>query len=162
MLTPIYLDMRDIHVLSQVWAKFFKILCTNYMTSSEGMTSSAHSFAYSYQLVKKCFVKICETSKVSWFSSGFHCYVWKLLLFLLKFKLNLFRDFPFNQPLLFWQKYWLLQIWRHFDIDLHYFLLALYFYVGIAPDYCLVMMVMINDSNLMLIIYNCYSQPTGF
>ena len=57
------LDMRDI--LSQVWAKYynFKILCTKYMASSEVMTSSTHSFAYSYRLVKKCFVKICETSK---------------------------------------------------------------------------------------------------
>ena len=27
------------------------------------MTSSTHSFAYSYRLVKKCFVKICETSE---------------------------------------------------------------------------------------------------
>ena len=27
------------------------------------MTSSPHSFAYSYRLVKKCFLKICETSK---------------------------------------------------------------------------------------------------
>ena len=33
------------------------------MASSEGMTSSTRSFAYSYRLVKKCFVKICETSK---------------------------------------------------------------------------------------------------
>ena len=33
------------------------------MASSEGMTSSTCSFAYSYQLVKKCFLKICETSK---------------------------------------------------------------------------------------------------
>ena len=33
------------------------------MASSEVMTSSTHSFAYSYRLVKKCFVKICETSK---------------------------------------------------------------------------------------------------
>ena len=33
------------------------------MASSEAMTSSTHSFAYSYRLVKKCFVKICETSK---------------------------------------------------------------------------------------------------
>ena len=32
------------------------------MASSEVMTSSTHSFA-SYRLVKKCFVKICETSK---------------------------------------------------------------------------------------------------
>ena len=34
-----------------------------YMASSEAMTSSTHSFAYSYGLVKKCFLKICETSK---------------------------------------------------------------------------------------------------
>ena len=35
----------------------------NDMASSEAMTSSTHSFAYSYGLVKKCFLKICETSK---------------------------------------------------------------------------------------------------
>ena len=33
------------------------------MANSEAMTSSTRSFAYSYRLVKKCFVKICETSK---------------------------------------------------------------------------------------------------
>ena len=45
--------------------EFFKNLCTNYMANSEAMTSSTRSFAYiySYRLVKKCFVKICETSK---------------------------------------------------------------------------------------------------
>ena len=43
--------------------KILKILCTKYMASSEAMTSSTHSFAYSYGLVKKCFLKICETSK---------------------------------------------------------------------------------------------------
>ena len=43
--------------------KIFKILCTKYMASSEAMTSSTHSFAYSYGLVKKCFLKNCETSK---------------------------------------------------------------------------------------------------
>ena len=39
MLTPIYLDMRDI--LPQVGQniKIFKILCTKYMASSEAMTS---------------------------------------------------------------------------------------------------------------------------
>ena len=40
----------------------FKIVCTKYMASSEGMTSSTHSFAYSYWCFQKCFVKICETS----------------------------------------------------------------------------------------------------
>ena len=43
--------------------KSIQILCTKYMASSEAMTSSTHSFAYSYRLVKKCFLKICETSK---------------------------------------------------------------------------------------------------
>ena len=43
--------------------KIFKILCTKYMASSEAMTSSTHSFAYSYGLVKKCFLNICETWK---------------------------------------------------------------------------------------------------
>ena len=33
------------------------------MENCEAMTSSTHSFAYSYRLVKKCFLKICETSK---------------------------------------------------------------------------------------------------
>ena len=33
------------------------------MENCEAMTSSTHSFAYSYWLVKKCFLKICETSK---------------------------------------------------------------------------------------------------
>ena len=41
----------------------FTILCTKYMASSEAMTSSTHSFAYSYGLVKKCFLEICETWK---------------------------------------------------------------------------------------------------
>ena len=33
------------------------------MENCEAMTSSPHSFAYSYWLVKKCLLKICETSK---------------------------------------------------------------------------------------------------
>ena len=33
------------------------------MENCEAMTSSSHSFAYSYRLVKKYFLKICETSK---------------------------------------------------------------------------------------------------
>ena len=33
------------------------------MENCEAMTSLPHSFAYSYRLVKKCFLKICETSK---------------------------------------------------------------------------------------------------
>ena len=64
MLTPIYLDMSDITIKGLgKKIKIFKILCTKYMASSEAMTSSTHSFAYSYGLVKKCFLKICETLK---------------------------------------------------------------------------------------------------
>ena len=33
------------------------------MENCEAMTSSTHSFAYSYGLVKTCFLKICKTSK---------------------------------------------------------------------------------------------------
>ena len=33
------------------------------MENCEAMTSSPHSFAYSYRLVKKYFLKMCETSK---------------------------------------------------------------------------------------------------
>ena len=33
------------------------------MENCEAMTSSTHSFAYSYRLVKKCFLKNCKTSK---------------------------------------------------------------------------------------------------
>ena len=43
--------------------KFWSFLCTKWMENCEVMTSSTHSFAYSYGLVKKCFLKICETSK---------------------------------------------------------------------------------------------------
>ena len=42
---------------------FLSFLCTKLMKNCEVMTSSTHSFAYSYRLVKKCFLKICETSK---------------------------------------------------------------------------------------------------
>ena len=43
--------------------KFLSFLCTKWMENCEAMTSSTHSFAYSWWLVKKCFLKIGETSK---------------------------------------------------------------------------------------------------
>ena len=43
--------------------KFLSFLCTKWMENCEAMTSLPHSFAYSYRLVNKCFLKICETSK---------------------------------------------------------------------------------------------------
>ena len=107
MLTPIYLDMRDI--LSQVWAKYWKFLnlCTKYMASSEVMTSSTHSFAYSYRLVKKCFVKICKTSKCHNFLIfqpifiRFSLLCLKIFTLSLKFKLNLFRISPLRACFVF-------------------------------------------------------------
>ena len=80
--------------------KIFKILCTKYMASSEVMTSSTHSLAYSYRLVKKCFVKICETSKCHNFLIfqpmfiRFSLLCSKNVTIFLKFKLNLFRISP--------------------------------------------------------------------
>ena len=101
MLTPIYLDMRDI--LSQVWAKYYffsNFMYTICMASSEVMTSSAHSFAYSYRLVKKCFVKICETSKYHNFLIfqpifiRFSLLCLKIFTLFSEIKLNLFRISP--------------------------------------------------------------------
>ena len=66
--------------------KIFHILCTKYMANSEAMTSSTHSFAYSYGLVKK-FAKlesVITSLFVNRFLSGFHCFLQKILLFLLK------------------------------------------------------------------------------
>ena len=42
--------------------QFLSFLCTKWIGNCEAMTSSTRSFAYSYQLVKKCFLKIFETS----------------------------------------------------------------------------------------------------
>ena len=67
------------------------------MASSEVMTSSTHSFAYSYRLVKKCFVKICKTSKCHNFLIFQPIFIRFSLLCLnfftlsSEFKLNLFR-----------------------------------------------------------------------
>ena len=62
-----------------------------YGNCSEAMTSSTHSFAYSYRCFQKCFVKICETSKCHdslIFSTDFHqvftVFVRIVLLFHLK------------------------------------------------------------------------------
>ena len=43
---------------------------TKYMACNEGMTSSTHSFAYSYRLVKKGFVKFAKLQSVMTFSAG--------------------------------------------------------------------------------------------
>ena len=87
MFTLIYSNMGtcSLHVCAEL--QIFKILFTKYMEKSEAMTSSTHSFEYSYWLFKKCFVKYSETLKkiissvfLIWFSSNFHCFVWILIL----------------------------------------------------------------------------------
>ena len=61
-----------------------------------------HSFAYSYRLVKKCFLKICKTSKCHNFLIfqlifiKFSLFVQSCLLFSSEIKLYLFRTSPLN------------------------------------------------------------------
>ena len=70
------------------------------MASSEAMTSSTRSFAYSYRLVKKCFVKICETSKCHNFLIfqpifiRFSLFCSQNFTLSSEIKLNLFRSSP--------------------------------------------------------------------
>ena len=80
--------------------KVLSFLCTKWMGNCEAMTSSTRSFAYSYQLVKKCFLKICETSKCHNFLifqpifirfSPFYSQMFTLSY---EIKLNLFRTSP--------------------------------------------------------------------
>ena len=101
MLTPIQLDIRDI--LSQVCAKYWifqNCMYKLHMASSEAMTSSTRSFAYSYRLVKKCFVKIWETSKCHNFLIfqpifiRFSLFCSQYFTLSSEIKLNLFRSSP--------------------------------------------------------------------
>ena len=72
------------------------------MASSEVITSSTHSFTNSYRLVKKCFVKICETSKCHNFLIfqlifiRFSLFCLKIFTLFSEIKLNLFQIFPLN------------------------------------------------------------------
>ena len=74
------------------------------MKNCEAMTSSTHSLAYSYWLVKKCFLKICET----WKCHNFLIFQLIFITFSLfssifftlssEIKLNLFRISPLICP----------------------------------------------------------------
>ena len=72
------------------------------MASSEAMTSSTRSFAYSYRLVKKCFVKICKTSKCHNFLIfqpifiRFSLFCSQNFTLSSEIKLNLFRSSPLS------------------------------------------------------------------
>ena len=85
--------------------KFLSFLCTKWMGNCEAMTSSTRSFAYSYQLVKKCFLKICKTSKCHNFLIFQPIFI-RFSLFYSQFftlsyeiKLNLFRISPLKHVL---------------------------------------------------------------
>ena len=72
------------------------------MASSEAMTSSTRSFAYSYRLVNKCFEKICETSKCHNFLIcqpiliRFALFCSQNVTLSSEIKLNLFRNSPIS------------------------------------------------------------------
>ena len=72
------------------------------MGNCEAMTSSTRSFAYSYQLVKKCFLKICETSKCHNFLIfqpifiRFSLFYSQIFTLSYEIRLNLFRISPLN------------------------------------------------------------------
>ena len=90
MLTPIY--WYEGHTLTSLGKilKFSKLYVQNIRQVVRWWHHQlTYSFAYSYGLVKKCFLKICETSKcrnflifVNQFSSGFHCFVQNFSFFL--------------------------------------------------------------------------------
>ena len=61
--------------LSKKKKKIFKILYTKYMENCEAMRSSTHSFAYSYQLFKKCFVENFKNSKFHIFFISYPIYI---------------------------------------------------------------------------------------
>ena len=64
MLTPIYLDMSDITIKG--WSKklkFSKFYVQNIWQIVRRWHHQLTHLQYSYGLVKKCFLKICETSK---------------------------------------------------------------------------------------------------
>ena len=86
-------------LIAEIW-NFVSFLCTKWMENCEAMTSSTHSFAYSYRLVKKCFFKICETSKCHNFLIfqpifiRFSLFCSKIFTLSSEIKLNLFRSSP--------------------------------------------------------------------
>ena len=112
MLTPIYLDMRDITIKS--WGKNYNFQ-TFYVQNIWQVVRRWHHqlthLRYSYGLVKKwppdhhliyaklqnCAYTSAKLSS-SRFSSGFHCFVQKILLFLLKLQLDQLRTSPLNPP----------------------------------------------------------------
>ena len=91
------------------------------MASTEVMTSSPHSFACSYRLVKKCFVKICETLKCHNFLIfqpifiRFSLLSLKIFTFFSEIKLNLFRISPFKLLLIL--KFFAIHKHESCDID---------------------------------------------
>ena len=86
--------------------KFLSFLCTKWMGNCEAMTSSTRSFACSYQLVKKCFLKICETSKGHNFLIfqpifiRFSLFYSQIVTLSYEIQLNVFRISPLNMVMI--------------------------------------------------------------
>ena len=68
------------------------------MASSEAMTSSTHSFAYSYRCFQKMFREILrvyfKVSQLPYFSTDFHQVLFTVFTLSSEIKLNLFRISP--------------------------------------------------------------------
>ena len=98
MLTPIW-SWYEGHTITSLGKilKFSKFYVAKYMASSEVMTSSGSLICiYSYTTGQEMFCKtyaklqsVITSLFFNRFSSGFHCYVWKFLLFLLRLSSNL-------------------------------------------------------------------------
>ena len=86
--------------------KFLSFLCTKWMENCEALISSTHSFAYSYPLVKHCFLKIWETSKCHNFLIfqlifiEFSLFCSKIFTLSSEIKLNLFQISPLIRAIL--------------------------------------------------------------
>ena len=117
--------------------KFLSFLCTKWMGTCEAMTSSTRSFAYSYQLVKKCFLKICETSKCHNFLIfqpifiRFSLFYSQIVILSYEIKLNLLRI----SPLMNFCNFAFLII-LECKIELCYGKCTAYHYISVAPLIC--------------------------
>ena len=75
------------------------------MASSEALTSSTHSFAYSYRCFQKCFVKICKLQCHNFAFIDFRqvfTVLFEIFTLSSEIKLNLFQIPPLNALVLFY------------------------------------------------------------
>ena len=83
---------------------FFLFLCTKWMENCDHQLTHLHIYIYSYWLVKKCFLKICKTSKCQNFLIfqlifiKFSLCCLKIVILSSEIKLKLFRISPLKLP----------------------------------------------------------------